>query len=279
MIVYFNGRFVAKEKVKVSPDDRGFLFADGVYEVIRVYRGRLFKLDEHMARLRRSLDGVRIPRQAAEKLPAVIEEVMDRNRLGRAEATVYIQITRGVAPRKHPFPEPAAEPTVYVAPSPVKAKPGHGPAGASAILAPDIRWTRCDIKSVALLPNVLANQRARECGAEEALFVRDGVVTEGTHTNVCAVFGGELVTHPLTNHILAGITRGVVLDLCQELGLPHREAPILEEDLKNAEELMIIGTTTEVTPVIRLNGRKVGSGKPGPVARRLKQAFDAVAKG
>jgi D-alanine transaminase len=145
----------------------------------------------------------------------------------------------------------------------------------SIILVPDIRWTRCDIKALALLPNVLASQEAKERGAEEAVFVRDGVITEGAHTNVCAVLDGQLVTHPLTNYILPGITRRVVLELCAELGIPYREAPMGEEELRTASEAMILGTTTEIMPVVQVGGQPVGDGQPGPVTRQLQAAFRA----
>jgi D-alanine transaminase len=145
--------------------------------------------------------------------------------------------------------------------------------GAKVILVPDIRWARCDIKSVGLLPNTLAFQQAKEQGADEAVFVRDGVITEGAHTNFCAVFHGELITFPKTHYILAGITRNVVLDLCCELSIPVKEFPLFEHDLTKADECMIIGTTTEIMPVIQINDWKVGNGKPGPITVKLQQAF------
>jgi len=274
VIAYFNGRFVEREAVRVSPDDRGFLFADGVYEVVRVYGGRPFALPEHGRRLGRSLSALRLDWPDAPRLEAIVTRLIADNGLASRDALVYLQITRGAAPRRHAFPEPATPPTAYVAVTPWRAREDLA-RGVSAVLVPDVRWARCDIKSIALLPNVLANQRAHEAGAEEAVFVRDGVVTEGTHTNVCVVRDGTLVTHPLTNHVLPGITRAEVLALCRAAGLPCLEAPVVADDLERVDEVLLVGTTVEVTAVTRLDGRLLGDGRPGPVARRLAAAFNA----
>lgn len=279
MIVYFDGQFLPKEDVCVSPDDRGFLLADGAYEVIRSYRGRLFKVTEHLTRLERSLRELRFTGPDVRGLDTVAEELLRCNDLDRGDAVLYIQVTRGVAPRAHAFPSPQTTPTVYLAASPFRPSPEKREHGVSIILVPDIRWTRCDIKSVALLPNVLASQEARERGAEEAVFVRDGILTEGAHTNVCAVFGGHLFTHPVTHHILAGITRQVVLDLCPELGIPVTEAPIDRLALPKASELMILGTTTEIMPVVQVDDWQVRHGRPGPLTRELQRAFRNLVEG
>jgi D-alanine transaminase len=273
MIVYFNGDFIPKEDVKISPDDRGFLLADGVYEVLRTYGGKTFRASDHARRLARSLRELQMSGPGEKDLIDVASELLQCNHLDRGDAKIYVQVTRGSAPRRHSFPEQAIPPTVYAEASPFRSVREKWDDGIRAVLVPDIRWARCDIKSVALLPNVLASQRAKESGAEEAIFVREGTVTEGAHTNCCAVFDGELVTHPLSNHILAGVTRGVVSDLCQSLGVPFREFPIPEEELKQAEELMILGTTTEILPVVQVDDWRVGDGRPGPVTRRLQRAF------
>jgi len=273
MIAYFNGQYVSKENIKISPDDRGFLFADGVYEVIRSYGGRLFRIDDHLSRLSHSLGELRMASVSLSHLKTVADQLMHRNNLENEDATLYIQITRGVAPRKHPFPDPETSPTVYVSASVLQPSPAEWETGIAVILVPDLRWGRCDIKSVGLLPNVLASQEAKEQGASEAVFVRDGVITEGSHTSFCAVFDGALVTHPANHHILAGITRSVVLDLCVTLGISVRESPILERTLKGASELMVLGTTSEVVPVVRVDDWVVGDGKPGPITSKLKQAF------
>lgn len=273
MIAYFEGRFLPKQDVHISPDDRGFLFADGVYDVMRSYDGHLFKLDDHLRRLERSLQQVRIAAVDVEHLKEIAEELLERNELKTGDGSVYLQITRGTAPRKHSFPTEPVNPTVYLSASPSPGAPEEYQTGAKVILVPDIRWARCDIKSTALLPNVLANQQAKESGALEALFVRDGTITEGTHTNVCAVFGGELFTSPKSNYILSGITRDVVLGLCRDLKITTNEFPVFEHQLKDADELFILSTNLEIIPIVVVDDAPLGSGKPGPVARRLQKAF------
>ena len=273
MIVYLNGHFIHKEEAKLSPDDRGFLFADGAYEVIRSYEGKLFEFTGHLQRLERSLRELGIAGVVKEELAAAIQEVMLRNDAQSGGKIVYIQVTRGVAERSHSFPNPKITPTVYISLNPIHSLDEKWIHGAKVILVPDIRWERCDIKSIALLPNVLANQAATEKGADEALFVRDGHITEGTHTNFCAIFKNRLVTHPLSNFILDGITRRVVLDLCREMSIPVEESPMREDELKDASELMILGTTFEVMPVVQVNGRRFGNGIPGPVTKLLHDTF------
>jgi len=273
MITYFNGEFLPKEAVRISPDDRGFLFADGAYEVIRAYEGNLFKLTAHLQRLENSLNGLRITAPDTKELQDVAVQLIESNDLASGDAALYIQVTRGVAPRTHAFPPGDIPPTVYMSAWPFHAAPERLEHGVRVILVPDIRWSRCDIKSVALLPNVLASQQAKESDAYEAIFVRDGIVTEGSHANFAAVFDGQLVTHPKTNHILPGITRQVVLELCEELDLPYRESPISETELRGAHELMLLGTTTEVMPVVQVDDWPVADGQPGPATRTLQQAF------
>jgi D-alanine transaminase len=273
MIVYFNKRFIPKEDVNISPDDRGFLFADGAYEVIRSYNGKLFRAEDHVERMKRSLRELRINGAETEDFQGIAQKLIQDNGLENTDASVYIQVTRGAAPRKHTFPETPVPPTVYVAASPFDPPEDKWKNGVKVILVPDIRWTRCDIKSVALVPNVLACQQAKEQGAGEAVFVRDGVITEATHSNFCAVFDGELCTFPESNYILSGVTRKVVLELCKSLNIPVKEFPIFEKDLENADECMILGTITEVMPVVQIGDRKVGDGKPGPVTIKLQNAL------
>jgi D-alanine transaminase len=279
VLVYFNGDFVPKEDVRISPDDRGFLLADGVYEVLRTYAGKVFRGNDHARRLSRSLRELRMSGPSEEDLVGITEELIRCNHLEKGDARLYVQVTRGAAVRRHSFPDETVPPTVYAEASPFRPAKEKWDDGVEIILVPDIRWARCDIKSVALLPNVLASQQATENGAEEAIFVRESVVTEGAHTSFCAVFDGELVTNPLDNHILAGVTRGVVLDLCRNLGVPFKESAIHETDLRQARELMILGTTTEIMPVVRVDSRQVGDGRPGPVTRKLQQAFRDLAAG
>ena len=273
MVTYFNGRFLPLEEVKISPDDRGFLFADGVYEVLCSYEGRLFRADEHFRRMERSLREIRMEGPEMDELREMAPELVRRNDLHDRNAKIYIQVTRGAAPRQHSFPDAACSPTVYASVVPYDPPEDKWENGEKVIVLPDRRWTRCDIKSVALLPNVMASQRAKEEEAYEALLVRDGFITEGSHTNVMAVFDGEIRTHPLSNHILPGITREVVLELCDELDLPVREFPVDVERLQEADELMLLGTTTGVMPVVQVEDWQVGSGRPGPITRQLQDAF------
>jgi D-alanine transaminase len=276
MIVYFNGAFGPKSQVRISPDDRGFLFGDGVYEVVRACRGRLFAADAHVERLARSLRALEIEGVAARRMVDVAIELLARNGLDRGEAKVYFQVTRGAAPRRHAFPDPPVPPTVYATANAVTLPKAQWRDGVKVILVPDTRWGRRDIKSLNLLPNVLASQRARAAGAYDAVFVGDdGVVTEGAHTSVAAVFDGVLVTHPLTPRVLPGVTREVMLDLCARLGIPVDERPIPVARVRQAQELMLLGTTTEVMPVVRVEEDAVGAGAPGPVTRRLQGALRA----
>jgi len=271
VVVYLNGSYVPAEQAVVSVDDRGFLFADGIYEVIRVYRGRPFRLEEHLRRLADGVAALRIPFRDPAGLAGIADRLLEENGLRDGDAVLYIQVTRGAAPRAHAFPPADVPPTVFVSARPFTPYPAEH--YERAVTVPDTRWSRCDIKSVSLLPNVLANQRAKEAGAFEALFVRDGIVIEGSHSNLFGVFGGTLVTYPACNYILAGITRACVLELAAELGIPAREGPIPFETLWEADELFLSGTTTELMPVVEVDGRAIGGGRPGPVARRLQSAF------
>ncbi len=271
--VYFNGIFLPKADVRISPDDRGFLFADGAYEVVRSYGGRLFGLEAHLARLADGLRALRIDGVTTAALSDVCPELLRRNALA-GDAMVYLQVTRGAAPRRHAFPDPPVPPTVYATPLPLRPR-GDAAQGVAVITAPDLRWTRCDIKSVALLPNVLAHQQAVDAGATEAILVRDGVALEGTATSFFGVFDGTVRTAPKSNYILPSITRGVVLDLCRANGIPALEQPILLHELRGADELFLAGTTVEVMPIVTLDGAPVGAGCPGPVTRRLFELFRA----
>lgn len=271
--VYFNGRYVAKDEVRLSPDDRGFLFADGIYEVVRSYGGRLFALEEHLGRLADGLAALRIGGVDVAALAGVVQALLHRNGLA-GDALVYLQVTRGAALRRHAFPDPAVPPTVYVAPLPLRPR-GDPATGVSVITAPDLRWTRCDIKSIALLPNVLAHQEAVEAGAQEAILVRDGIALEGTATSVFGVFAGEVRTAPRSNYILPGITRRVAIELSREAGIPVVECPIPLQEFRRADELFLAGTTVEIMPVVRLDGRAVSAGRPGAVTRRLAERFRA----
>ena len=272
--VYLNGAFVPKAEARVSVDDRGFLFSDGVYEVVPFYEGVPFYLGRHLARLERSLEALRIAYDPA-GLADVLGRLVSENGLERTRRSMaYIQVTRGAAPRTHWFPTQPVEPTVYAFVKEWKRPPDEAwNQGFTAVTVPDRRWTRVDIKAIGLLPNVLAFQDALDAGVDDAILVRDGIAIEGAHQNFWGVLDGVAVTHPETNLILSGITRGVVLELARARGIPCEERPILVEELARAEELFFTGTTGEVRPCVRVDGRPVGGGRVGPVTRALSEAF------
>ena len=275
MIAYFNDRFMEKDAIRISPDDRGFLFSDSLYEVIRYYPGLLFKPDAHIRRLNHGAAHLSLSCTDFSHLIPIARDLIRQNRLESQDVLVYIQVTRGTAPRNHTFPDPAPDPTGYLCASPFYPAPKDRlrQTGIRAVTVPDIRWARCDMKTTALTANVLANQQAVENQASEAIFVRDGVLMEGTHSNFMAVFDNTVVTAPLSNYILGGITRETLLDLCRDLDIRTVEAPVYENRVHLASELMITGTTTEVTAIVQLNGRPVGDGTPGPTATALQAAF------
>ncbi len=277
MIAYFNGKFLPKEEITISPDDRGFLFADGLYEVIRAYNGCLFKTKDHITRLNYGATHLSLSVQDFSYLGEVARQLLEKNNLTQ-DATVYFQVTRGVAPRGHAFPDPAPAPTVFASAAPFNPEQTRHnmEKGLAVILVPDQRWARCDMKTVGLTANILANQQAKEKGAKEALFIRDGVIMEGTHSNFMAVIDDCLVTAPASNYILHGITRKLVLELCAANDIPHRETPIFVADLSKINEAFITGTTTEITPVTAIDGTPVGSDVPGPVTRELQKVFAAL---
>jgi D-alanine transaminase len=274
MLVYLNGEFVPSGEATVSALDRGFIFGDGVYEVWRVVRGRLFEAARHQTRLERGLRELRIPCPAdasLDRLTAIGTRLLEENGRageGRGDATLYVEVTRGTAPRTHYFPPASTQPTLLVMASPFTPSDARF-AGTAVITQPDVRWLRCDLKTVQLLPNVLARQAAVEADASEALFVRDGVITEGTHTTVFGVVDGVVRTHPANHLVLPGVTREVVIDLAHGAGLDVREDAVRVSELPNASELFLTGTTTDVTPIISVDGQRVGVGAPGPIARML----------
>lgn len=276
MIVYFNQQFIPKTQVRIEPDDRGFLFADGAYEVIRSYRGKPFKAGEHIARLNRSLSFLRIKLPEEVNFQEIAGTLIEQNKLQDEDAHVYIQVTRGSAPRKHAFPDENIPATLYASASPFQRPVKKQEQGVKVVLVSDNRWARCDIKSIALLPNVLASQRAKEENAEEAIFIRDGVALEGSHSSFCGVFDGRLTTAPKSNYILPGITRELVLQLCREINISADESPIPVDRLKEADELMLLSTSLEVTPVVQVDDWKVGNAKSGTVTRKLQQAFEEL---
>jgi D-alanine transaminase len=276
VLVYLNGEYLPHDEARVSVDDRGFLFADGVYEVIRIYGGHLYLMDAHMDRMSRGLEALRIGYRDTDRVVEAAERLVAENGVD-GDGTVYVQISRGAAPRKHAFPGRDTRPTVYVAAQPYEGHPeSYWVDGVEAITVPDNRWARCDIKSIALLPNVMANQAAHAAGAFEALFVKDGVVIEGSHSNLWGVYRDRLITYPSSNYILPGITRARVFELADELGIEAVEGTIYQEDLFEMDELFLSGTTTEIMPVVRVDGRDIVDGEPGPISARLQDAFRAA---
>lgn len=274
--VYLNGEYLSKDRATISVDDRGFLLSDGVYEVTPAYRGGLFRLERHLRRLQHGLDALRIEYDPA-GLPDMHARLIAANSLVSEDVSiVYMQITRGAAPRTHHFPPEGTPPTVYAF-----AQVYHRPEAArweqgyEAITVPDRRWDRVDIKSIGLLPNVLAQQAAVDAGVEDALFVNDGVALEGSHNNVFAVLDGVVTTHPTTHQILHGVAREYVIELARAEGIPVEERPVLLEEMRGADEIFFTGTTTEVRPTVRLDGEPVGNGEVGPVAKVLYEAFKA----
>jgi D-alanine transaminase len=275
--VYLNGDYLPLEQAHISPMDRGFLYGDAVYEVIRVYGGRILMLDAHFQRLESSLAKMRMGAYLT-PLRDVPRALLQRNGLSGSDALVYLQVTRGAAPKRHHFfPAPDVKATVFGMAWAFTPNPEWWDPGMTVVTASDDRWARCDIKTTALVPNVLANQRAKEQGAHEAIFIRDGAVTEGTLSNVWAVFDGEVRTPPLTNLILPGIKRAATLQLCQANGIPVCETPVFESELAVADELFITSTVYDVSPVHRCDARTMPADKP--VTRRLMQLFaDLVAR-
>jgi D-alanine transaminase len=268
-IAYLNDEYLPLEQARVSVLDRGFLFADGVYEVIPVYGGRLFRLDQHLDRLDASLNGIRLANPLARaQWRAVLARLVDMN--GGGEQSVYFQITRGAAARRdHLFPA-NVPPTVFAMSSPLKAlDPRWLKEGANVIVIPDIRWQYCHLKTISLLPNVLMRQLAEDCGADEAILIRDGRATECTVSNLFIVKQGAAITPPKSEYLLPGITRDLLLGLARQHGMPWREREIAESELAAADEIWITSSSKEVIPATRLNGNKVGDGKPGPVWRRM----------
>lgn len=278
MQIYLNGKFIDREEAKVQVYDRGFIFGDGIYEVIRCIDGRLFRAEEHMERLDDGLAGLNIDLESDErrKILQIGKELLIKNNLTEGEAKIYIQVTRGAAwPRTHPFPQPKVSPTVYLATSSFEPHIDLHKNGISVMTMSDIRWSRCDLKTVNLLPNTLARERAKTAGYDSAILIRDGVITESPNANIFGVDDGVLRTFPESNYILSGITRQVIIEIADELDIPVEFNPIKEDELFELDELFFCGTTTDVQPVVDVDGDPIGDGTPGPVVRKIQDAFKA----
>lgn len=270
--IIFNGEIVEKSEVNIDIEDRGYQFGDGIYEVIRVYNGHLFTKDEHIQRLYESAEkiSIRIP-FSKKDLMQRLEELVETNQLDTG--IIYLQITRGTYTRQHGFPSEEIIPT-YVAytremPTPQVSMDN----GVKGLLVEDIRWLRCDIKSLNLLGNILAKQKAAEAGCYEAIQHRGEEITEGSSSNVFIVKDNCVITRPATNLILNGITRQVILKLCKENGIEYKEQIFSVNDLKQADEVFISSTTSEVMPIVQINELQINSGTPGKVTKKLQNLF------
>ena len=284
MIVYLNGQYVPIEEAKISVLDRGFIFGDAVYEVWRLVNGKLFEADKHLARLANGLGDVHIT-APAEAQPAKLKEISARlvkeNGI-TGEGSLFLEMSRGVAPRAHQYPKPPVPPTVFLMASPFTPPEELRAKGAGVILIDDVRWKRCNVKTTQLLPNVMAKQEAFEHDCLDAIFVRDGMITETSHANVVAIIKGTLWTHPIDGSVLPGVTRDVVLELAKKNGVPVREEAMTVDAFRKADEVFLIGTLSDVMPIVKVDGKPVGDGKPGPVSlklfKALRERLDATAR-
>jgi D-alanine transaminase len=266
-----NNRIISRDEATISYLDRGYVFGDGIYEMFRVYKGLMFESEAHYRRLERSLREVKLQLPySIELLDAYLRQLIEEEQL--VEGTVYIQITRGVAPRTHAFPA-HAEPVLTAYCSELARPHESMTQGIAVVTRQDIRWLRCDIKTLNLLPNIMAKQDALDHGANDVIFQRSGTVTESSSSNVLVVRGGSIYTHPANNLILHGITRLVLIDLAKELGIPFLEKSVQLEQLAAADEVFLASTTGEITPVVSIDGSPVGSGQRGPIVRMLQEAF------
>ena len=271
-IVYLNGEFMPLENAHISVLDRGFIFGDGVYEVIPVYSRHPFRLQEHLVRFRRSHDAIRLQYPLGDpEWTRLVKELVARN--PGDDQSIYLQVTRGVAKRDHAFPA-SVKPTVFGMSSPLSTPSRQAiDNGVPAVSAVDYRWLKCDVKSTSLLANCLLRQFAADAGATEVVMFRDGYLTEGSSSNVFAVTKGTLYAPPKNNLVLPGITYDVVLELAQANKLPHEVRPVAEAEVRGADEIWVTSSTKEVLAVTTLDGKPVGAGKPGPVFRRMHQLY------
>jgi D-alanine transaminase len=282
-IAYLNGSYLPLENAHVSVMDRGFLFGDGVYEVIPVYGKQLFRLAHHLRRLQDSLDAVRISNPLSdEEWEHILTELITQNT--GSDQAIYLQVTRGMAPKRdHAFPEDT-QPTVFAvstpSPPPIEI---DSITGIRAVTLDDIRWKHCNIKAITLLPNVLLRQEAIDAGSAEAILINDGFAIEGAASNIFIVSNGMLITPPNSHALLPGITRDLILELAADNSIPCREADIPVESLLNADEIWLSSSTREISPVTRLDDITVGAGVPGPLWKRMITLYqdykEAVRKG
>ena len=277
MSVYLNGEFMPLAEAKVPVLDRGFVFGDGVYELMPVYSGQPFRLDHHLSRLQVSLDGIRLANpydvQAWRDLVLQLIALQDA-----PDLSIYIQVTRGVAPRDHPFPK-GVSPTVFMFAQPLVTAPAELKAsGVCAVTAVDNRWLRCNIKSIASLPNILLRQQAVDAECAETIMLRDGWLTEGTASNIFVVKGGVLLAPPPSNLMLTGVTYDVILELAAAHAIPYQLRAISEAEVRSADELWMTSSTKEIMAIVKLDGVAVGAGVPGPLALQMDALYQVFKK-
>jgi D-alanine transaminase len=274
MTIYLNGNYMPIEEARVPVLDRGFIFGDGVYEVIPVYSRRAFRLAEHLQRLQHSLDGIKLKNPHSEsEWTLILNEIIKRNT--PEDQYLYLHITRGVAKRDHAFPNPPVPPTVFVLSNPLSTPPAEQlQNGINCITVADNRWLRCDIKAIALLPNVLLRQAAVEAGCAEAILIRDDAfLTEGAASNIFVVKNGTLLAPPKDNLMLPGITYDVILELAAANGIPCEVRKVMKAELFSADELLLTSSTKEVLAITSLDGKPVGNGKPGAMFAKLHHLY------
>lgn len=274
MTIYLNGAYLPIEEARISVLDRGFIFGDGVYEVIPAYSGRAFRLEEHLRRLQHSLDGIRLPNpHSVAEWVSIVETLIARNE--GEDQYLYLHVTRGVAKRDHAFPAPPVAPTVFAMSTPL---PTPAPEllqnGIRCITMPDNRWLRCDIKAISLLPNVLLRQSAIEAGCTESLLIRDdSFLTEGAASNIFVVKNGVLLAPPKDHLMLPGITYDVILEMAEANAIPYEVRRIAKAEVFAADELLLTSSTKEVLAITTLDGKSVGNGRPGPMFARLHRLY------
>lgn len=279
-IVYVNGRFLEYDEACVGIEDRGYQFADGVYEVVVIYRSKPFLLEEHLTRLKMSADELEITGVDFDLLEDAITELMNKNPhiLSEPYLKLYIQVTRGVQPRSHAYSDHLTPGIVLQLHKFAGHPSSYYEKGVQVITLPDERWARCYIKSIALLPNVLAKMKAKKAGAFEAIFIRDGFAMEGTSSNFFIVRSGRIFTPPASNYILNGINRRLTIREAKKLGFSVIEKSISLDELYKADEIFLTGTSTEVMPVVEIEGVTIGDGKPGEISKKLLSRYRELLK-
>ncbi|MBP1915286.1 D-amino-acid transaminase [Lederbergia galactosidilytica] len=270
--VLVNDQLIERTEAVIDIEDRGYQFGDGVYEVIRIYDGMAFTADEHLDRFFHSAEKIKMEMPFdKQQMLQFIEQLIKENNL--QDGSIYMQVTRGATARNHLFPGKDIKPVLTAYTKEVARPEEKLENGVKAMVTEDIRWLRCDIKSLNLLPNVLAKQEAKEQDCYEAILHRNGTVTEGSSSNAYIIKDGKIITHPATNLILNGITRQVILQLCQANQIPVAEEEFHLDDLKTADEIFVSSTTSEVMPIVQLDGQSIGDGKPGPLTKKLQSLF------